>query len=310
MTTLQLLKSDSFRVGPLDVLPLRIEGVSKTDYEVPPKIDQLSFNELGTEGGPSVGYIEIGNPDDTPVLIPEGWIIGANLLQTRVMNRTTCINAFENVVAEVSCVERGRWREESNNVDCGRSPLRVFSAGWEHETKTGTWRINQSQRQSRVWEEVSRHELRSGQRPTSSLAQIMREDSVTTWIPRYINETARREPTYVYGQNGVLISYEGSPLFMEIFSKPEAMRKTLQQTLNAMSFDLDHMNYQNVELPDVESFIKSARLGELHFISDDDWAVRMAGGTNGIDTKASVDQHGGLIHATAINRNHRILMEV
>jgi hypothetical protein len=77
-----------------------------------------------------------------------------------------------------------------------------------------------------------------------------------------------------------------------------------------MSFDLDHMNYQNVELPDVESFIKSARLGELHFISDDDWAVRMAGGTNGIDTKASVDQHGGLIHATAINRNHRILMEV
>ena len=279
-------------------------------YHVPPRIEDLVFAELESGEAPNVGLIEIANPTDMPFLIPEGWIIGADLLQTRVLNRATHIGANLSVLAEVSCVEKGRWRQESNAIDYGRSPLRVSTAGWEWEPVRGTWRINRLLRQQRVWEQVSRQESRSGQRPTSSLAQIMREDSLSSWIPRYIQEASRKELRHLSGQNGILVSVEGTPLFMELFSSPEAMRQTLHQTLSAISFDLDHMNYQPVELVDAERFIKNSRLGELHFISDEEWAVLMAGGINGIDTQASVDQQGRLIHATVINRNHRVLLEV
>lgn len=112
MTTLKLLKSTSWRIGPLDVWPLRVEGASKIAYHVPPRIEDLVFAELESGEGPNIGLVEIANPTDMSFLIPEGWIVGADLLQTRVFNRATHIGANSTVLAEVSCVEnQGRSTE-------------------------------------------------------------------------------------------------------------------------------------------------------------------------------------------------------
>lgn len=308
MTTITVYKGKSVQVGPLDVWPLRWEGLSSIVYEVPPKIDQLIFREFSD--GPQVDCIEVENPTATPFLIPEGWVVGAQLMQTRVFNRATHIAAKESVLADVSCVEKGRWSIGANAVDGGRAPLTVFAAGWEHNAEDGTWRLNRNTRQTRVWNQVSRQESRTGERPTNSLEQVMREDSMNLSLQRSIQESARSKVRVLSGQNGLLISYEGIPLLMEAHASERAFENTLHQTIRAVSFDVEQAHFCQTNEAEVSRFIRNARIDELHFLSNHDWAILMAGGTNGIDTQASVDQQGRLIHATVMNRNHRILLEV
>lgn len=305
MTTITVYRGKSAQIGPLDVWPLRWEGLSSVSYEVPPMIDQLIFREFGE--GPQVDCIEVENPTDMPFLIPEGWVVGAELWQTRIFNRATHVAAKETVLADVSCVEKGRWDAGTNAVDGGRAPLTVLAAGWDHNSEDGTWRLNRNSRQSRVWNQVSRQESRTGERPTNSLEQVMREDSMKMSLPREIQDLAKSNVRVLAGQNGVLISYEGIPLLMEAHASERAFEMTLHQTIRAISFDVEHSDFRPTNEAEVSRFIRNARIDELHFFSDHDWAILMAGGTNGIDTQASSDQAGRLIHATVINRNHRIL---
>lgn len=298
------------QLGPLEVWPLMWNGLSEVRYKAPPFTCELEFSEYDDGDGPSVQHIEVKNLTDEDFLIPMGWIVGAELLQVRSFNNAELIPAGQSILADVSCVERGRWSSGSNKVDGGRAPLTVMVAGWDFDGARGSWQVNRENRQSRVWSQVTRQENRSGTRNTNSLEQIMREDASSDHnVARVHNEIANRL-RFHEGQNGALIAFEGEPLIMEFFSNQKSSKDVLKETLNSLAFDVDQFGFRATAKSHVDSFVRESGLGELHMLSEDDWAVLMAGGNEHIDTKATLDNQERVIHLTSINRSHRILMEV
>jgi hypothetical protein len=298
------------QIGPLEVWPLMWTGLSGAPYRTPPFGDGLKFEEYDNGDGPRVSCIEVKNPTDQDFLIPSGWIVGAQLLQVRSFNSAELVPAGHSILADVSCVERGRWSHGINRTDGGRAPISVIAAGWDYDQSSRSWRMNKETRQSRVWNQVSRQESRSGVRETNSLEQIMREDAATDLnLSQLHSEVLNQLRTYE-GQNGALIGFEGEPLMMEFFSDEAASKTILKETLTSLAFDIDQFAFRPVSKSHVKGFIRESGVGELQMLSDDDWALIMAGGSEHVDTKATLDRNSKVMHLTAINRSHRILLEV
>lgn len=298
------------KVGPLEVWPLRWHGLSEQKYKGPPFTDELKFDEYDDGDGPRVGCITVENLTDNDFIIPSGWIVGADLLQVRSFNGFEYIPSGESLMADVSCVEKGRWGDGSNRVDAGRAPLSVLAAGWDYEPARGQWVINESERQSRVWTQVSRQESRSGPRPTNSLEQVMREDSESELgVSRVLREIDSCFRTYD-GQNGMLVALDGEPLMLEVYSDEQASRKILRETLKSISFDSLGTTYRGLGRTQVQDFIQSSEVGGMHMLSEENWAFLLAGGNERIDTRGAMAKDGRFIQMSAINRNHRILLEV
>jgi hypothetical protein len=287
-----------------------VTGVSNHPYAVPPFGDKLVFSEYDDGDGARVNVIEVHNPTDEDFMIPSGWIVGANLLQVRTFNQSVFVAAGESILADVSCVEKGRWSDGENDVDGGRAPISVISAGWDYDIERQVWVLDKSSRQARVWNQVSRQESRFGTRETSSLQQIMREDSEVSGIQSSIQQISQESMRTFQNQNGYLIGVDGQPMLMEIFSDSRNIRKTLLETVRAISFDIAHLDFEPTLDSDVRKFIEEANLGNLSPIHFDEWANEFAGGSNGVDTKASRDRQGQLLHSISINRRHRLLLEV
>jgi hypothetical protein len=285
-------------------------GISNAPYKTPPFNDELKFEEYDNGDGPRVSCIEVQNLSDQDFLIPSGWIVGAELLQVRSFNSAELVPAGESILADVSCVEKGRWSRGINRADGGRAPISVIAAGWDYDQSSRTWRINRETRQSRVWNQVSRQEGRSGARETNSLEQIMREDSSTDLNLGQLHREVLNQLRTYDGQNGALIGFEGEPLLMEFFSDEDAAKTILKETLISLAFDVDQFSFRPASKSHVEAFIRESGVGELQMLSEDDWALLMAGGSEHIDTKATLDRNNKVMHLTAIHRSHRILMEV
>jgi hypothetical protein len=216
MTSITLFINNTQKIGPLQVWPLKVTGVSHHAYKVPPIPSNLIITEHDDGDGPTVNTLQVHNPTNDDFMIPAGWIVGSNLLQVRTFNRTEHVSAGETILADVSCVEKGRWGTGQNDVDGGRAPVTVLGAGWDYDVESRLWRIDRLSRQHRVWNQVSRQEQRSGIRETNSLMQIMSEDSVTAPVPRVIEMDTRSSLLTHDQQNGFLVSAEGVPLMMEI----------------------------------------------------------------------------------------------
>lgn len=298
------------QIGPLEVWPLMWAGVSESRYKTPPMGNELKFEEFDDGDGPRVSCIQVENLSDQDFLIPSGWIVGAELLQVRTFNSAELVPAGHAILADVSCVEKGRWSTGKNRVDAGRAPVTVVASGWDFEHSSRTWKLNRETRQSRVWSQVSRQENRSGVRTTNSLEQIMREDASSDLnLSRIQNEVTSRLSTYD-GQNGALIAYEGEPLLMEFFSNEKAAKEILRETLSSLAFDLDQFEFRPTTKSHVNAFIRESGIKEMFMLSEDEWAFLMAGGSEHIDTKAMLDSQKKVMHLTAIHRSHRLLMEV
>jgi hypothetical protein len=310
MTSIKLYLNQTQQVGPLHIWPMRWTGLSPLKYQVPPKIDQLFFREYDEGGGPEISRIEVFNPTDVPVLIPAGWVVGGDLLQVRVFNASEFVSPMESIVAKVSCVERGRWGEGKNEVDGGRAPLSVHASGKVFNVNSGLWDMNFSRRQESVWKRVETLENRSGARPTSSLQQIMREDSTTIHVTSAVQNQSVNDLRIVNGQNSIMVAFEGEPLLLEAFSSTKALRATIQSTIRSLSFDIDHLDFEATSKEKVKDFIEAASIGRLSPLQYGSPKSPFLGGGENVDTNAIKDVDGHLLHVTAINMKHRILQEV
>ena len=298
------------RIGPLEVWPLMWSGLSDAIYRTPPFTNELKFEEYDDGDGPRVSCIAVENLSDKDFLIPSGWIVGAELLQVRSFNSAELVPAGHSILADVSCVEQGRWSMGINRVDAGRAPLTVMSAGFDFEAESGIWRMNQRNRQSRVWSQVARQENRSGARQTNSLEQIMREDAASDSNVSQLQFEIASELKTFDGQNGALIAFQGEPLIMEFFSNEKSSKHVLKETLNSLAFDLDQFEFRPLDKSQVDEFIEMSGVKRLHALSDDAWSFLMAGGNERIDTRATADSRQKIMNSISINRSHRILMEV
>lgn len=308
--TKDILIGPATKIGPLHVTPLMWQEMSRRTYSAPPIGDALVFSEIDDEDGARVEHIYVENDSREDFFLPSGWVIGGNLLQTRILNFDEFIAAGSGHVISVSCVEKGRWSGGVNPIDGGRAPISVAAAGWNYEPKNRAWEMNSGERQSKVWSQVSRQESRNGTRSTNSLMQVMSEDS--KWDTTISNLRSEIDKKYspMYGQNGVVISVGGSPLLMEFYSDEKIAQRIIHQTLKALTFDTEFESYNEVAQETISQFIAGSGIEQLHYLREEDWAILLGSGTECIDTKASMDSDEKFVHVSTINRNHRILLGV
>lgn len=308
--TKDILLGRPTQIGPLHITPLMWGDMSRKLYTAPPLSAAIKFTELDDEDGPRVENIYVENFSDEDLFLPSGWVIGGNLLQTRILDYDEFVAAGAAKVVNVSCVERGRWAGGITPLEGGRAPITVSTAGWQFEPESKRWRMSNSNRQTRVWSQVSRQESRNGLRETNSLMQVMYEDSRRDESIRTLQEDVEKSYEPLYGQNGMLVSIAGEPLLMEFYSNEEVAQRIIRETLRSLSFDVEHENFVEPLESRITEFIARSGITELHYLSDEDWAVLMAGGSDAIETRASVDSENKFVHVTAINHNHRILLGV
>jgi hypothetical protein len=310
MTTNELRIGPAKQLGPLQVWPLIWEGLIAHNFKVPPNLEDLNFGEIEDEDGPMVDCIQVENPTDDPFIIPSGWIISANLWQDRTVNSMEYIEPHTTVAISVSCVEKARWSPESRSIDGGRAPFSVIAAGFEFDSKKGFWDLNRSTRQTRVWAQVTRQETRTGLRPTNSLRQVMEEDSLKSDIQYSVFRELSGDLIAHPKQNGFLIALEGQPLVAEFYSNSNSLQSTLRETLIAASFDATSNSMLKISSDDVRRFFLDFQNYKNIEIESDHWGAMFAGGSQGMDTRVSVNNREEILHLSAINRNHRVLLEV
>ncbi len=310
MTTNDLRIGPAKQLGPLQVWPLIWEGLIPHNYKVPPNLDDLKFGEIEDEDGPWVDCIQVENPTHEAFIIPSGWIISANLWQDRTINSMEYIEPHSTVALSVSCVEKSRWSPESKSIDGGRAPFSVIAAGFEFDASRGFWNLDRTSRQTRVWKQVSRQESRSGSRPTNSLRQVMEEDSFQSEIQSSVIQELNGNLISHPRQNGVLVALDGQPLVAEFFSNPRGLQSTLKETLIAASFDATSNSELRISSDEVRRFFLEFQNYKNFEIDSDDWGAMFAGGSSGIDTRIVINNREEILHLSAINRNHRVLLEV
>jgi len=94
----------------MSVFPILATPNGKSEYTLLQpalKKEQAVVKEVSEEG--SIPDLMVINRASTPLLIPEGEILVGGK-QNRTVNITVIIEAGEERVIPVSCVERGRWR--------------------------------------------------------------------------------------------------------------------------------------------------------------------------------------------------------
>lgn len=196
---------DGWKAGAVTLFPVWVEG---------PAVRGMSVVTGGVEvaerdGVPVVGELVLHNTSDRPALLFEGELLEGGW-QHRVLNADLLLEAGQAQVAEVSCVEQGRWSGTARH-------------GRRARLASGTVRLglrgHPSGRQSEVWRRVSRFEPALGPTATFSLADHL--DRVGSGADGAGRPMGRSHATEVPvhplpGQRGVIVGLGGRPAWMEI----------------------------------------------------------------------------------------------
>ena len=310
MTTNDLRVAPAQQIGPLQVWPLLWESLTSHQYKVSSPLDHLEFAEFEEEDGPVVDWIQVHNPTNNPILIPSGRVISKDLLQERTLISAEYVEPHSTTAINVSCVEKGRWEETETIRPLVRAPISVMAAGFDFDSNKGMWVMDPKTRQTRVWNQIERHENRSGVRITNSLTQIMEEDSKILDVQKLVMKELHANLNIYPKQNGVLIALDGQPLLSEFFSNPEGIRLTVRKTLLAASFDATSMEPKGIHKEQVVKFLDQVRATKIHAIQEESWGVHFSGGSESLDTHLTKSSDERVMRVSTINRNHRSLVGV
>jgi len=165
--------------------------------------------------GADVQRLSVTNLGSRPALLLEGELLEGGW-QTRALARDLLIAPKDSAVADVACVEHGRWHGVTGHA---RRARRV-SGSVQHRLGRET------SRQHEVWDSVARFEQATG--PTASgsyadhLDRLPPEDAAVRVLP---------------GQTGVITGVAGWPVAFELFGSPSAMSAHLPGILDAARLD-------------------------------------------------------------------------
>lgn len=157
---------------------------------------------------------------------------------------------------------------------------------------------------------IKRHEERHGERPTSSLTQIMSEDLRTA--PFQSRTTQLR--TTISGSkhsNGVVVALNGEPLLLEYFSENETFKHFQEALINALPFDI--FNESEIELSErsIREFIESCLDSSLTIRAKRKSGVHFEKSSHALDIRAYglTDDGKELMHLLAVNLEHQTLVK-
>lgn len=182
--------------------------------------------------GGSVSELRLENNAELAVLLIDGEeLIGAK--QNRVLNVTILAPAKQTTVIPVSCVEAGRWRMSSAELKTADHMMYSFGRGEQLAYVTESMRSNGTRKsnQAAVWRNIADKAMRlKAASPTGAMADI---------YERYAGavEEFARAFAWQEGQCGVAFALSGRILGLEIFDRPEVMRKFFQKLVRSYALD-------------------------------------------------------------------------
>ena len=179
----------------------------------------LVIEELQASRVPS---LEVGNPTNRPILIPEGeQLIGG--LQDRVLNTSVLVAPSTHLDIPVSCLEQGRWGARREFAH-GRAfaPRRTRRAKNASVADSIRREGSRGSDQAAVWniidQELAHLGVDSGTRAVRDAEQFLRRDRQRAHT---IRRLARRGP--LPGQCGVVVAHGRRVVAIEVFGNHDLL---------------------------------------------------------------------------------------
>ena len=251
------------------------------------------------EGSPVVGELVLTNPSPKPVLLLGGELFEGGW-QHRALNHDLVLRPGSQHVANVSCVEHGRWGGGRDQVHRSRraSVLVRAAQAMTHE----------GDRQGDVWRRVSRYDAAFGSSATSSYVDHLDR---RTGHPGTHAATvaAARDLRTLPGQRGVIIGLGGQPAVLELFPTTRALQRHLPALVDAIAVDAALLT--PVPTPGRRARRVVERLEHLrltHDVTRDAGDGRTVAGHTAYHGASGVVWNGELAHATVFNRRHPLLL--
>ena len=231
------------------------------------KRDLAKVTEVSESG--SVPQLLFRNQGDQAVFLLDGEeLVGAK--QNRVLNITILAPARKDTVIPVSCVEAGRWRQDSS--DFTSAPRAQFSASRAKQAARVSENLVASKMahsdQAEVWEDIDLKMSRLQSQSDTSAVEKVFEDHEKV-LDQFVEQLA-----CVEGQVGAVFSIRGLLSGMELFDTAETCRLLMPKLIRSYALDAIDPGYRGnpnsgvatpievIELITKSKFTRHKALGE------------------------------------------------
>ncbi len=230
---IEIGRSSEFRNLILFPLMRRSDPVRGMDYILlEDGIAQGKVRVTELHAGGSVPELRLENDAELPVLLVDGEeLVGAK--QNRVLNLTILAPAKHTTVIPVSCVEAGRWKMESTELNVADHLMYSLVRGERVTQVTAAMCSNGTRKsdQGAVWRNIAAKARRlMASSPTGAMSAIYERHSNSV-------EEFTRAFKWQEGQCGIAFGIAGRILGLEIFDHPEVMRRFFQKLVRSYALD-------------------------------------------------------------------------
>jgi hypothetical protein len=235
MNTLEItLEADRrFEVGGLSVFPLTSTKSAHLAFLTGPEAFDAGLIEVDELDPPVVTSLAVTNLADVPVLLVEGeMLLGGD--QDRSMNVTVLCPALSRTVVPVSCIEEGRWGEDTRRDVAGsgrHAPGSLRAAKTLHLRVDLGSRADRFTDQGSVWDDIDRLSMVHGvSSDTSALGDVQME--MERRIAGQLDDV-HPQP----GQVGVVCAIGTTVVGVDLFDRPSALGSYLRGIVAGHALD-------------------------------------------------------------------------
>lgn len=248
---------------------------------------------------PSVGFLNIKNDCDQPVLLLEGTLLEGGW-QHRAVTQTVVVAAKSTTQLPVVCVEAGRWGGvATQKLGTRRAPAGVRSAIRGMRKSTGGAFMQSAPDQGEVWNKVRQFGVINNKvRPTESLVEMRDE------LEAEIAALKLEKPQALFGQRGVVVAIAGYPLAVEVFDHPDTLAERLESILDAYLPESLIQPFKTCRSQMARDFVERIeRLGVDQAQNDG----RLRNRPDKYVAAEAVLRNGSLLHMSALNPAHELV---
>ena len=247
-------------VGPLQVFGLRGRPASRLNYltlDEALTTKHFRVDEISESG--SVPQLKLQNDVDQRVFVMAGeQLIGAK--QNRVLNASLLVERKTQMLAPVSCVERGRWSYRSRSFGSKGSSSHGYLRRKMSKDSYEGYRKHSYPRskQGEVWAEVDRKMFAmQSASPSDALDQVY--DDYAGQLDDLLSQVNVPDDC-----RGVVFAFAGQIAGADVFDQPATLSKLLPKLLRAYALDaLEANSDQQVEADVVTAWLGQARDAQL-----------------------------------------------
>jgi len=212
-----------------------------SNEENPPKREYLILDEainqqvakvVEVSDSGSVPELKFQNDSSSPILLLDGEeLIGAK--QNRIVNLTIMVGPERTIVIPVSCVEAGRWRDQSKEFKTSERTLysKVRAQKARHVTDSLKTAGHRRSNQDEVWNHINEkmHNMDSHSH-TSAMGQMF--DDNKSSLDDYVNAFSFEQK-----QIGAVFSIDGKIKGLELFDNQESYQLLMKKLLRSYALD-------------------------------------------------------------------------